>query len=142
MERARRRENFLEHWMNRLTLWRAVRTVFSIAVILTIVGGSLARLVEPEVFTSWGLGLWWATETVTTVGYGDVVPTSDAGRGVGVVLMLVGISFIPVLASVIVSVLVGKRGDAEREEVAEERRAGVEALRRIEERLARLESKA
>jgi len=142
MTRARRRETWLEHWLNRLTLWRAVRTVFMIAVLLTILGGTLARLVEPEVFKSWGLGLWWATETVTTVGYGDIVPTSDAGRGVGVVLMLVGISFIPVLASIIVSVLIGKHGDAERVEVAEERRASVEALRRIEERLARLESKS
>ena len=139
---ARRRETWLEHWMSRLTLWRAVRTVVAIALVLTLLGGTLARLVEPKVFTSLGLGLWWATETVTTVGYGDVVPTSDAGRIVGVVLMLVGISFIPVLASVIVSVLVAKRGELERQAVGVDQREQMEALRRIEERLARLEAKS
>ena len=37
--------------------------------------------------------LWWASTTITTVGYGDVVPQTAAGRGVAVFLMLVGISF-------------------------------------------------
>ena len=139
---TRRRETWLEHWMARLTLWRAVRTVFAIALLLTVLGGTLARLVEPDVFTSVWLGLWWATQTVTTVGYGDIVPTSVAGRLVGVVLMLVGVSFIPVLASVIVSVLVAKRGELERTQVEDDQRQQMEALRRIEDRLARLEAKS
>jgi voltage-gated potassium channel len=142
MTRARRRETWLEHWLNRLTLWRAVRTVFTIAVLITILGGTLARLVEPKVFTSWGLGLWWATETVTTVGYGDIVPTSDAGRGVGVALMLVGISFIPVLSSVIVSTLISKRSHLERLDAEDEQQEELTMLRRIEERLAQLEAKS
>ena len=40
-----------------------------------------------------GTALWWAMATVTTVGYGDAVPVSATGRGIGVFLMLVGISF-------------------------------------------------
>src|SRR6266536_5812773 len=36
--------------------------------------------------------LWWAASTITTVGYGDVYPRTAAGRGVAVLLMLVGIS--------------------------------------------------
>lgn len=40
----------------------------------------------------YGTALWWAVVTVTTVGYGDSVPVSDAGRVVAVFLMLVGIS--------------------------------------------------
>jgi voltage-gated potassium channel len=35
-------------------------------------------------------GLWWAVQTVTTVGYGDYVPVSVAGRVVGMILQLVG----------------------------------------------------
>ena len=35
--------------------------------------------------------LWWATATVTTVGYGDTTPITAAGRGLGVLLMFVGI---------------------------------------------------
>jgi voltage-gated potassium channel len=41
----------------------------------------------------YGTALWWAMATVTTVGYGDTVPTTPEGRGVAVLLMLVGIAF-------------------------------------------------
>ncbi len=41
----------------------------------------------------YGTTLWWAMETVTTVGYGDNVPVTPEGRGVAVFLMLVGIAF-------------------------------------------------
>ena len=71
-------------------------------MILVLVAGALARLVEPEVFTSLGLSYWWAITTVTTVGYGDVVPQDPWGRVVGALLMLAGLSLIPTLTSVIV----------------------------------------
>jgi voltage-gated potassium channel len=41
----------------------------------------------------YGTALWWAMATVTTVGYGDSVPQTAEGRGIAVVLMLVGIAF-------------------------------------------------
>lgn len=40
-----------------------------------------------------GTALWWGMSTITTVGYGDATPVSPEGRGVAVVLMLIGISF-------------------------------------------------
>jgi hypothetical protein len=43
--------------------------------------------------------LWWAASTITTVGYGDVYPRTAAGRGIAVVLMLVGISLFGVLTA-------------------------------------------
>ncbi len=43
--------------------------------------------------------LWWAATTVTTVGYGDTFPTTPWGRGVGVVLMLVGIALFGLLTA-------------------------------------------
>jgi voltage-gated potassium channel len=46
---------------------------------------------------------------VTTVGYGDVVPVSTAGRIVGAALMLTGVSLIPLVTSVAVSILTAKR---------------------------------
>lgn len=38
-----------------------------------------------------GDGLWWAVTTVTTVGYGDVVPITTLGRLVGTILQLLGV---------------------------------------------------
>lgn len=35
-------------------------------------------------------GLWWSVQTLTTVGYGDVVPVTDLGRLIGVLMQIVG----------------------------------------------------
>jgi voltage-gated potassium channel len=60
--------------------------------------------------------LWWAIVTVTTVGYGDRYPTTEAARMVAVVLMLLGISLIGVLTATIASVFVKEHTDANKEE--------------------------
>jgi voltage-gated potassium channel len=132
-------ERRVERWYERLTLFRAVRTIIGVAVILVLVAGLLARLAEPETFKSLGLAYWWAVTTVTTVGYGDVVPQSPEGRVVGALLMLTGLSLIPTLTSVIVSVLLSKRRRVEREELERMEAEQAATLARIEERLARIE---
>jgi len=63
----------------------------------------------------YGTALWWAMSTVTTVGYGDTVPSSAEGKGVAVFLMLVGISFFGWITANIAAFLVefgGGRKDA------------------------------
>jgi len=92
----------VRHWMERLTLFRVIRTIVVLAAILVITGGIVIRAVEPATFTSLGLSFWYAVTTVTTVGYGDVVPHTTAGRLVGTVLMLAGVSLIPLVTSVAV----------------------------------------
>jgi voltage-gated potassium channel Kch len=119
-------------WYERLTLFRAVRTIVAIALLLVLVAGALARLVEPDTFTSTGLAYWWAVTTVTTVGYGDVVPQDPAGRLVGVLLMLAGLSLIPTLTSVIVATLLAKRRQGEQERLEQ-------MLVRIDEHLTRIQ---
>lgn len=52
---------------------------------------------------------WWASATVTTVGYGDVVPVTELGRVVGIVLMFVGISIIGTFISALGALLIGSR---------------------------------
>ena len=52
---------------------------------------------------------WWVTATVTTVGYGDVVPVTEMGRLYGIVLMFVGISIIGTFISALGALLIGSR---------------------------------
>jgi voltage-gated potassium channel len=127
-----------ELWYERLTLPRAVATVIAVAFTLVMLAGALERIVEPETFTSLGLAYWWAVVTVTTVGYGDVVPESPAGRIVGTMLMLTGLGLIPTLTSLVVSTLIGKRTRAQQEQLDRQGREHGEALERIEAHLARL----
>jgi voltage-gated potassium channel len=129
-------------WYERLNLFRAIASILTVAVVLVLIAGALARLVEPEVFTSLGLAYWWAITTVTTVGYGDVVPESPSGRVVGALLMLTGLSLIPTLTSVIVSTLISKRTHEETRLLSDELVKSTDSLQRIEERLARMEGGA
>ena len=81
-----------------------------------------------------GDALWWAVTTVTTVGYGDVVPESTTGRFVGAALMLTGLALIPMITSVVVSILVSQR-------TRESREAEQQNLDKILERLDELEQR-
>jgi len=56
---------------------------------------------QPEQFGSIPASLWWAVATLTTTGYGDVIPQSAMGRVVGGVVMLCGISVLALLAGIL-----------------------------------------
>ncbi len=48
---------------------------------------------------------WWALCTISTVGYGDIVPVTNAGRAVGAFLIIVGVTFFLGFMAVLVSVM-------------------------------------
>ena len=129
----------VERWYERLTLVRAVSTIIVVAILLVLVAGLVARIVEPETFHSIGLAYWWAVTTVTTVGYGDVVPESPGGRVVATMLMLTGLALIPTLTSVIVSTLLYKTRRSEQDRIEQLEQEQAVVLARIEERLERIE---
>ena len=56
------------------------------------------------------MGMWWAIQTVTTVGYGDVTPKAVAGRIVGTFVMLEGIAFLAIITAAITSTFVARAG--------------------------------
>ena len=136
MAEGTRLERHIARRLADLTLRRAVFLIATFAVVLSIGSATLEWLIDPSIGT-YGDALWWATSTVTTVGYGDVVPTSAGGRIVGGLLMITGISLIPLITSAVVSILVTQRTKESRE--AEMREVGeiVERLDRIEAQLRR-----
>ena len=80
--------------------------------------------------------LWWAITTITTVGYGDRFPTTPGGRGVGMILMVVGIALFGLLAGSLASFFVEHR---EEEKVDPELEIS-QRLDRIEQSLAERKS--
>jgi Ion channel len=89
-------------------------------------------------FPSLGDGLWWALQTVTTVGYGDHVPTDAAGRIVAALVMLLGLGFITVITASITSAFVEQSRQKQR--AGRDSVATAEQLQKTEQRIdARLE---
>jgi voltage-gated potassium channel len=74
------------------------------ATTLTVfASGILMWIVDRQSFPNIGLALWWAIQTVTTVGYGDVTPTSTAGRAIGSFVLIESIAFLSIVTAVITS---------------------------------------
>jgi voltage-gated potassium channel len=86
-------------------------------LLLAFLGAVLMWLIDEKNFSSFGLAAWWALQTVTTVGYGDVVPTTAVGKVVGGIEMVIGISFIAFLTATVTSTAI-ERGAAEKQEAA------------------------
>ena len=63
-----------------LTSRQGFRYVALVTGLVVVVAGSAVSVADSEEFPSVGLGIWWAITTVTTVGYGDVVPQTVGGR--------------------------------------------------------------
>jgi voltage-gated potassium channel len=78
-----------------------------------VVFGVVEHLVDPDTYDTVWLGMWWGVETVTTVGYGDVVPQDTVGKVIAVFLMLGGLSLLAVVTGAITSAFVS-RAEAER----------------------------
>jgi voltage-gated potassium channel len=76
--------------------------------IAVVVFGVVERLIDPRTFHSVWLGMWWAIETVTTVGYGDIVPHQTAGKLIAGFLMLGGLSLLSVVTAAITSGFVSR----------------------------------
>jgi voltage-gated potassium channel len=98
-----------------LTLSKAVGLIVCVATVLAVTAAVLERLIDPA-FDTYPEALWFSVTTVSTVGYGDIVPASGAGRLVATALMLTGLGLIPLITSVVVSILVAQRSREAREE--------------------------
>ena len=107
-------ESRLDRWLEKrvgsigLRPRDAAYLIGGIWLIVVVVFGVLERVADPKTFPSVWLGMWWAIETVTTVGYGDVVPQQTVGKALAGFLMLGGLSFIAVVTAVVTSGFVSR----------------------------------
>lgn len=127
---ARRTDRFLREPP---TVRGAATTIVVATVIVVVLGAVLVRVFAPRDFPNLGLALWWSLQTATTVGYGDVTPTTPAGRAIAAVVMLDGIAFLAVVTAAITSTFVARaqraRGTGE-----------AAAWKEVEARLDRIEA--
>lgn len=128
----------LTHALAGLTVPHAIALIVGVAASLAVVAALVERLIDPA-FDSFGEALWWAVVTVTTVGYGDVVPESATGRATAAALMLVGLGLIPLTTSVVVAILVARRTREAREQESSDLALIRERLASIDHRLEQLE---
>lgn len=102
-------ERRLERFLREPPSVRNAAGVIVVATAVIVVGaGVLISLIDREEYPSVGVGMWWALQTVTTVGYGDVTPTHVGGRLVGAAVMLEGTAFIAIVTAVITSTFVAR----------------------------------
>jgi voltage-gated potassium channel len=112
-----RRERLLERAESkRPSLWRALAAIIVATVVFVVLGAVAMRLVEPDLFTNMGDALWFSVVTVSTVGYGDYVPETGAGRFVASVIMIFGLAFVPAVTAIVIGTNMARR-DAERAEL-------------------------
>ena len=141
------RLNLVERRMSRfLSTPPSVRTAASVIVMATavvvVLGGVLMRVLDAEEYPNIWVGMWWALQTVTTIGYGDVTPANPIGRIIASFVMLEGIAFLTIITAAITSSFIA-RAQQEREARgdADDAVARVEArLEGIEQRLDRLDA--
>ena len=104
------------------------------AFVTMVLGGVIVSRIDPSIGTVWD-GMWWAWVTMATVGYGDVVPHSAAGRLFGSLLILFGVVLLSLLTANLAAFFIG----SDVEKVEKEEKEADRLLKDISARLERIE---
>ncbi|BFM16159.1 hypothetical protein R50073_23420 [Maricurvus nonylphenolicus] len=102
------------------------------AAIVIVMAGFMIAVIDPGINNA-SEGIYWAWVTVTTVGYGDVVPTSDMGRFFAGVLMLIGIGLFAMLTASFAALFISRTEKDEHDRIAQ-------TLDRVEKLEAQIQS--
>jgi voltage-gated potassium channel len=134
------RANLLERRMSKFlreppSVRAAAGVIVTATGLVVLGGGFLMWLLDHNEYPSVWRGFWWALQTVTTVGYGDVTPVERSGRIIGAFVMLEGIAFLAILTAAITSTFV-TRAEQERAEAGK----GEHQLDEVMARLDRIEA--
>lgn len=117
-------------------------TTLLVSAVFIVIAGILAAGIDSGIETPWD-GIWWAWVTVTTVGYGDVVPLTGPGRVLGGILILLGIGLFSLLTASFSVFFISQSEDQMEEEITGELETTefqmLQRLEKIEQRLDSLE---
>lgn len=117
-------------------------TTLMVSLVVVIIGGTIMAGIDPGIETPLD-GIWWAWVTLSTVGYGDVVPASQPGRLLGAIMILLGMGLFSLITASFTAFFVAREEEAVEEEIVEqveEKEADTnDRLEQIDARLARLE---
>jgi voltage-gated potassium channel len=121
----------------------AIWLIIGITFLTMVAGSVVVWLFDKQDYASYGDAIWFSLQTVTTVGYGDVTPTSSLGRTVGGIVMVTAIAFITIVTAAVTSTFFEasqrKRREAEQAQSATEAEQLAAALASITTRLDRIE---
>jgi voltage-gated potassium channel len=90
------------------TVRAAARVIVVATASVVVLGGILMRVFDHKEYDNVWVGMWWAIQTVTTVGYGDVTPAALSGRIIASFVMLEGIAFLAIVTAAITSTFVAR----------------------------------
>jgi voltage-gated potassium channel Kch len=142
------RPNLIERRLSRflrdpVSVRSAASVIIVATAVIVVASGVAMRALDRHEYSSIWQGMWWALQTVTTVGYGDVTPENVPGKFVGGAVMLAGVALVTIVTAVVTSSFVARaqaqRGaeDATEDDLAAQR---VDAgLQDITARLDRVE---
>ncbi len=111
-------------------------TTLTASAIVIVMSGVMIAVLEPSIETPWD-GIWWAWVTVTTVGYGDVVPETPQGRFFGGLVILLGIALFSMITAAFAAYFISQKN----EEMLDEGREQDGKMCNVEDRLFALEKK-
>ncbi|MFP4251501.1 MAG: potassium channel family protein [Guyparkeria sp.] len=103
---------------------------------LLVLAGSLMPVLDPQTFDDFSDGAWWALVTLSTVGYGDLVPQTDAARAMGFVFVGLAVVWLALISASTAAFLVGLRMEASTQN---EERIDMQMLSRLDRIEALLE---
>lgn len=81
--------------------------LFMVILVMVLVSAVLVSWLEPEL--SFVSAIWWSIVTLTTVGYGDISPSTAGGRIIAVVIMFFGIGVLGMLSASLAAILISKK---------------------------------
>ena len=126
-------------WLNRAVVsGRIVPYLVLMMLAAMMVAALTVHFLSPKAFATFGDEVWWAAQTVTTVGYGDVVPATSGGRFIGGIVMFVSVATVSLVTAVVTAGFVAYQQRRTGGEV-ERHRELRDALKRIERRLDAIE---